>query len=793
MKRLEVISPEYVFLKLKPNNSIRNQTTHQLARTIANFYKSFWNTRVREKEKIFTIPIFKYKKEIVIPTKMSFKKKSKVGYYIYMEKEKIEFYLIVPLEFYKIMKEKISTTWNGITVDKVEEIPQFSEEAYMYQMVYEKEDGLSLVTNRSDNDLLNASLNAVELLEDGDKAGIFYNFIPTSQGSFKFSHQATVERTKKGIPTDRNKLGFTYVVIRLVNFIDYLTKMVAEAFVGEDAKQENGLLDTMINKLNGGEREVKSHTKDKVKGQILNTQIVLFSEGAKTKIHERSYVTSIAQSFDVLSGDNRLVGKRYSKKFDLTSTYLPGVEVNKMWDEEIQSFISLPGRELLERFPFIDKVETQETQLPKDLQTGVKCIGKHTYRGHLQKAFLTEHEQFRKLALILIGPSRAGKSNLISHLCIDAVENKESVFALDFISENEMSDNIARLFPGSMVLRIGFDDLHDIQGLGFNEVGRADTPFERYINIKHQANSTMALINAINIDTGSSQSTNLSPKMARHLLAACSVVYTTGGSIDDIFEVLQNHIARSAFIQAIPKDMKEYLKESVSHLREIDEVDSKTGAVTGTKYQASIMDRLDTLKRNAYMEMMLKKGIEENIDLVEEIQKPQVIIIQIPESKFPTAAERDVVCTYWMSKIWLALQLRKTKFKGREEEMTLCNIIVDEIYQIEHTTEFIKKIINQVAKFGGKAIISCHYLNQLKGFKKELKGSNASYMLVAGSNTDNYKEMSEELAPLTAADLLSMKTYHSMNYIKTADGYASFITELPGKVENRKLKQLPPP
>lgn len=781
MERLEIIKPEYVYLKLKPNSSIRNNSTHMLARTIASMYRNFWNTRVREEEKILKF----FKKEFVIPTKMSFKKGAKVGYYIYMEKEKIEFYLIVPLEFYKVIKEKVSNVWNGITAEEVDEIPQFSEEAYMYQMVYEKEDGLSLVTDRKDNHLLSATLNTVETLEEGDKAGIFYNFIPTSQGSFKYSHQATLEKVKNGIPTDRNKIGLRYGLIRFVQLVDYLTKMISEAFVGEVAKQSDGLFETMVSRMNG-EKQVKESTKNKVKGQILKTQIVLFSESSKTKISERSYVTSIAHSFDVISGDNRLVGKKYDKKVDFTATYIPGVEINKMWDEEIQSLVSLPGKELLERFPFIDKVETQELQLPKDLQTGVKHIGEVTYRGGKQKAYLTEDEQFRKLSLLLVGPNRSGKSNLISHVSIDAIQNGECVIIFDFIKKCELSSEVAKHFPKDKVLEIACDDFEKLQGIGYNEVSSAITnnPMEQYDNAKKQTTNTLALINAVNNNGDGSR---LTPKMERYLEAACLVVYISGGSVKDVLGVLGDHRVRKEFIDKIPKNQRQNLDDYVFSLKELDDTNSK-GVVVGTKTQPGIHDRISTLKRNTYMELMLKKGIENNINLVEEMQKSQLIVIKMPQKMFTTDAEKDVFTTYWMTKIWLALIIR-SDITEDEKDLKLVNLVIDEIYQVNNTEKFFSDKLSQIAKFGCKPIISAHFLNQLKYVKEELTNANPSYMLFAGCNEKNFNELENELYPFTYKDLQNLPRWHTMNYIKTKDGYSTFITDLsksPGNVIYRK-------
>lgn len=775
-RRIEVVKPDYVYLKLKPNNAIKNNNTHLIARTVANMYKSVWQSIIREEEKVFSV----FNRDFGIGTKWTLKRQGKVAYYVYIEKERIEFYFIVPLHYYAVMKERISGVWKGITVEVVEEIPRFSDDATKYQMVYEKEDGLSLATNRTNNDLLNASLNIVDLLEDGDKAGILYNFVPISQNGFKYAYAGALDKVKRGMPTDRKKTGAKYLMKIGFTLIDTLLKDISEALAGKAVKKKESVIEGIVERLNGG-NQISESTAKKIRGQIVDTQILVFSESkGRVKTVERSYANSLAQGFDVLSADNRLVKEPYYGKVDVNATRFAGVKTNKLWDEEIQQCIALPGRELLEKYPWMDKVETQETQLPKDLRTGVMCIGETTFRGVKEKAYLSEDEQFRKLMLLLIGPSRAGKSNLISHLCIDAIENDECVIVMDFIKRCELSRDITSCFPSDKVLELSFDDIETMQGLGYNEVGYSDDPFKQYDNAKRQTTNTLTLINAIN--DGSSENSRLSPKMERYLECACLVVYSSGGSIKDIFGVLLNHVTRHKFIASVPKKQMEYMQDYVDGLRELDETD-KNGAVVGTRVQAGIIDRLNALKRNTFTELMLKKGTENNINLVEEMQKNQVITIKMPEAKFTTNAEKDIVTTYFITKIWLALQVRADKYE--EDALKKVNLVIDEIYQVNHTEMFLKSKLSQIAKFGMKPIVSCHYINQLKYMRDELRSANASYMLVAGCDKKNFEELKDELYPFTAEDLKNLKRYHSMNYVKTKDGYAQFITELPPQVSKR--------
>jgi hypothetical protein len=150
----------------------------------------------------------------------------------------------------------------------------------------------------------------------------------------------------------------------------------------------------------------------------------------------------------------------------------------------------------------------------------------------------------------------------------------------------------------------------------------------------------------------------------------------------------------------------------------------------------------------------------------------------MPEMIFTTTTDKDIYTTYWITKIWLALQIREWNIKDVSKRVKV-NIVVDELYQVPYTQNFIRIKLSQMPKFTAKMIISCHHLEQIDIIREELKAANSSYMLVSGCNKKNYKELQEELEPYTVEDLLALKRFHSLNLIKFGDGYSKFITKLP--------------
>jgi hypothetical protein len=784
----KVVKPEYVYLKLTPNNSIRNNSTNRIAKAISSLYKTIWQQVKIEEGKI----IKAFGKEFMIGTKYSLHLGAKVSYLIYIEKKQVGFYFLVPKYAMSILREKIRDAWSNVTIERVESLPEFSPGSTKYQMVYSKEDGLSLSTDRRSNELLHSNLNIVEVLEDGDKIGVFYNFIPITQFTWRATYRNTIQKVRDGTPVDRNKIGLGFWFKMAVAFIGSISTALSDVTRDIGAKEQHAtnasfrMMEKIVERTNRS--LVANSTYKKGADIVLNTQILVISE-SQNKMRERNNAKSVAQSFETISEDNSLISKSYTKPFNPLAFSLSKVEVNKISADECQNFISLPGRELLESYNFIDKVYTHETEVPEELRDGIMSVGENTFRGNKQKAYLSTDREYQQLTLVLIGPTRAGKSTLIGNLANDALNNGECVVMFDFIENCELSSEIEALFPAEKVLNIRCNDFGTLQGLGYNEVGISNDIFTQYDNAKKQATQLLALINSINTNDKT-----LPPRMERFLTSASLVAFIQGGSVMDVFSILTDHNCRDRFVKGVPESQWENMSEYIMSLGELDEIatnkQTKQDYVAGTKFNliTGISDRLQKLKANTYMELMLKRGIENNINLVKEIQKPQLICIKMPESMFATDAERDTYCTYWMTKLWLSLQIRSDQIRDKDAR-TKVNLIIDELYQVHNTEEFLTEKLSRLAKFRLKPIISCHYMNQISIIRDELRSANASYMLISGCDKQNYNELKDELYPYQLEDLLNLPRYHSLNLIKSKGGYAKFITKLPKPIQQANYKQ----
>lgn len=741
---IKIVRPDYIYLRLTPTNSIRNHDSDKIAKAVASLYKNLTQRIKKHNRRYF------------------FEAPSKVAYYIYIEKQKVEFYFVIPSNHLGLIKDKIGDTWKGITITQVADIPQFTDQSIKYKLSFRKEDALSLTADRRDNALLSSVLNVIDVIEEGDRIGIFYNFIPVSQYSWRAQHQNTIKKIKDHYPVDREKITIGYVLKMMLTITVEVINTALDVALG-DKKKEIKLLP---------DKTLSPATMKKKDAMVLKTQALVLSESENFN-RGLNNVQAVCQAFDCISSDNELVYKRHRKSVDLMQTTLKGIDTIITSPDECQNFIALPGRELLEAHSCIEKIDTFESEVPPELRQGVMCIGENTYKGKTQKAYLTTDREFQNLAQVIIGPTRAGKTTLISNLSKDAVAAGECTILFDFCGNCELSDDVTKAF--NKVLNI--DCSRNLQGLGYNEIqGFRGDSFKIYRNAKVQTSQLLTLVNAIN-----ASDKELSAKMDRFLESASLVVFINNGPIKDVFATLQNHNVRKNYIKKVPSSQKENLAEYVLSLCELDDVDKKTGEVMGTRTSAiaGIIDRINKLKQNPYMELMLKKDCSNNIDLVKEIQKNQLICLRMPEIMFSTETEKDIYATYWITKIWLALQIRKWEIPDRRK----VNVIVDELYQVPNAQDFIRSKLSQMAKFNCKMIISCHYLGQIGIIRDELKAANSSHMLISGCDKDNYKELKDELYPYAVEDLLNLKRYHCLNLIKYEGGYAKFITKMPKPIK----------
>ncbi len=770
----ELKNPKYCTLQIIPHSSNRNYDTEILVQTISSIYK---------------LPYQRLKKEIKENKsfKFTFELPEKASFILSISKDDCKFYLVVPERYKKLFIEKCTDAWNKSTINEVNTL--INLEGEKYELHYKKEDPLSLKVNKKTNEPLSNILSVKDIMEDDDKINIVYNFIPISQNRWKGIYKETIKHINSGIPIDKEKYTLSFFIrmlfIGLIKGIDFSFDLLNDFFGDGNSNANN---EAAITRTYTSD-ELSKNTKKKENATVVGTQIIVNSNSID-KTRQCNNAISVCESYKVINEDNALVYKKINKDIpiNIEKHIIDKIAINKMSTLECNNLIQIPGRDLLDKYKIKSKVQVLENPIPEELKNGNISIGESKCKGNKQEAFLPKEYNFANLALLLLSPQGGGKTTLIGNIVNNANKAKESNIVMDYIKNCELAESIKKVVNPSDIIDIDLSKEECFQSLSFNEInynGTSEFEMFRVANLK--AEQTLAFIDAAN-----NEGIALTGKMRRYLSAAANIVYLHNNtSIGDVIKCLNKYQKRIEYVnwarKNISKQGLEYIEDMLDSLDELNEVekeiDRKTKEVlrcdiVGTKDSKieGILDRVNLIQENIYLKYMLNMKSDNNINFIKAMEEGKTILIKMPEDKFNNTMVKNVLITFFTSKIILATKLRG----ALHEEPSRCNVFYDEIYQAPTAEGIICNVLSQLRKFGTKIIISAHYMDQLSNkLKNEIKASGSSYMLLQGADKKNFDELKEELFPYELEDLLKLEQFNSLNLIRYKNGYAKFITKLP--------------
>ena len=737
---LEIKHPSYVYLRIVPSNSIRNYNTDKIISLVAGMYSSVFNRIERINKKLF------------------FRCEAKASYYIYMEKAKVDFYFIVPEPHYLLFKEKIIDAWsNKITIEQVKSIPEFSEDCSKAYQSYSKSDALSLSCDKRNNDLLSGLLNTLYMMRDGDKVGVLYNFIPYRQQQWRSHFDRTMNALKEDFPVTKNKTQFLISVMAFI--LDRIMNIALSAMFGDKKKKPNELI-------------ISDCTRRKREQLIVQTQILCLSQ-SEDIWRERNNLTAVSKAFECLDSDNKLIPCNKKVKVHFTDSRIRGVPCNLMSVSEAQNLVSCPGRELLEEHKVIESVKVYESPVPEELRHGYISLGMCRYKDSSTEAFLRDNKDQGSFPLVIFGEQGSGKSTYLANYVKDIQSRGEGAIVIDFIKNCELSDAIAKKVRANNLIVLDISDGTCLQGFGYNEIPVGSTKEEKLQNANKKAEFIELLVDALQTTEG-----ELSSSMSRYLNAAANVVFLSeDASFKDVIRCLENHEYRDKVISSVPEYLCDALDDEISALKELDDK-NKAGEVSGTRMSRidGVMHRVNEMKKNYTLKKMFYSDCSSNVDMVRAMDEGKVVLVKIPESHFSTPYVKNVLTTYFFTKVWASMMLRSTQADPKR-----FHCIVDEIFQAHTAMQLLrdKEILPQTRKWRWKFVLSSQSVNKISLIDETLYSAGASYMFLKGSGKTNFNRFKEELSPYTLEDIESIPQYSSLNLINTEKGRNVFITKLP--------------
>lgn len=744
---VKIIKNEYVTVQIIPAKSNRNNNTDAIAQIINKMYLKANQLIIRENKKL------------IISTQ------TKVSYYIHITKDKVEFYFIIPKIHITKFKTKFIEVWKNVEVKEVDRIPIDINKGTKYQLNYKYNDSLSLDVDKRSNDLLNANLSTLEILEAGESIGIFYNFIPTSEREinyFQVNHSDIINKYKNGNNLKKSKNIGDILILSIRFLIGFIDDFISS--------MQNSLNNK---KVIGIKREPTLATIKKASKDIIKTQIIISSQST-SRSREQTLLNSMSNSYRSISNDNELIPKEIKKDIDIYKTYIDNVGVNYATTEEAQNFISIAGRELIEQYNVIDHNKILELKIPKCLEHGEIRIGTVKCKDTVQEAYYSTDKQISRLGRVLMGSMGAGKDYYMVNMAKDIIKAGRGLIVIDYIDKCQLSDNIKAITPKEKLLEIDCSNINQLQTFSYNELKISDD-MDIYTKISvsmQKAQQLQILLDSINDDNS-----KLTPRMLRYLYAAATVVFfnNSNASFKNVIDVLLDPVKRENIINSLSVEAKEILIDEIDDLKELTKKDKKGNMENVDNKIDGIIDRISWLKTNFYTKLAFTKDSKDNIDFIEAINQNKVILIKIPEKTFNSKMIRNVLATFYLSKIWLSKQLGATENKTE--------LFINEIHQSYNCQLLMEDILVECRKFNLVPTLALHYLGQCTNkLKNSILASGSSFLLISGCDVKAFTELKVhfEKYGYSEADLVELDRYNALCLIKNEENnYSAFVSKLP--------------
>lgn len=727
-KYIEIKQQKYIYLKLIPTKSIKNNQTYDILKLVNKMFINL-NKQIKIQDK-----------KLIIQTQM------KASYYIYITKEKINFYFIVPEIFYSKFKIKFKEVWKSVQIEECDYIPHIKN-GLQYQLIYKKKDFLSSNTDMRNNELLNANMTIMELLENQEEVGILYNFLPISEKQinyFKISCQKFIREYKENSIKYTNNQYFNIIIKCLDYMIEFINSTLNFIF---NAKQ--------VKKITP--QKYSESTIRKSKSEMCKTQIVLNIKG-KDQNHSKTLLEGLVNSYSEISDDNEFICKKIKNgniKSLNTSIY------------ECSNFISLPGDSLIKEYNNIEHNNIYDKSIPNCLKRGQVLLGNSLKNTNV---YYSSDKECSRLGKLFIGGMGSGKTYAMIKLAKQIINKGDGLVVLDIIKNCELADSIKKITPKDKLIEIDCANIDQLQGFCFNELtyNKLDK-YDKLAKCMEKANQLHILLNTINTDT------KLTPRMIRYFYSACTIVFYNNfnASFREITRVLMYPNERKKALESLTESQLFLLQDEINNLKELDKENKNETIENYDSKIDGIIDRVSILQTNLYTKLAFNKSADKNINFVEALNKNKVILIKAKESNFTNRSIRDLIATFFINKVWLSKQLNAD---------TRTEIFIDEINLFPTAQNMLQDTLTECRKYNFIPTISLHFFNQCnKKCKEAILNSGMNFILLAGADIRNFYELETlfNKEGYDKIDFVNLKRYQALCLIRNEETvYSSFVVNM---------------
>ena len=798
-----ILKNEMTTYKITPDFSVSNTKNEVLTNVFSNLYESMMSR--------------------ISLTNINIRRQNQVHFNIVMENRNVSFYLSFPSKFEELIEGKIKSCWKKCALDEVQDTSHLKVNTVNTvgaELRLTNYNINPINTDLNDTSHLTSLLQVLRAVSGEDKIVIniamesmprynWYSIVEDENKMIKEGKEKMVDcdftdMLKKTVGKVGNEAIGLYIEYKLLPF-EILLGMVNDSgdelfnIKEEDRKMLRRYEQKEFDRSDRFDRFERRRTPGlKKNSDVFKCKITILScseDTSKAKLN----LLSVFESFKELNDENEFYLKELphrtviSRTKDIQSYYVSTDNNCILSAKEVAKLIQLPPQKTQKDFK-IKAIETLEVDFPKENLDGDVPIAVTKQNGKEVVVYRPKNKSMRSLGWILNGAQNAGKTTLMKRLAYENYLAGETNLIIDSIEDCKIAKACREVIPANKRydIKLTRDDIKNIPSFSFNEVSglihEGMDSFKRLSYASDIAEQIQLLIENISDGTNG----GLTDAMVRYLYSASVVAYVKPDAVlQDVFNILRVPDKRAKAIQyakntgcfdddsifltlcQLDKVVEEVVTVGVDdNGKPIKEKQEYT--INNDQAIVGINNRIIKLEKEPYVKKMLAQRPKKDENFLDFIEQGISIVVSIPQYEFKSKQIRDMIASYYLSRIWLAVQSRRDN-----ENAKICNVFMDEVYTIPASIKLLDENVTEFRRHRLPLFTSCHHLGQFGKTLDQFEAAGGNFIFLQSTIEKTYEMVKNDLTPFTYNDIRELKPFHAIIRQRDLTGYTNYIARIP--------------
>lgn len=358
-------------------------------------------------------------------------------------------------------------------------------------------------------------------------------------------------------------------------------------------------------------------------------------------------------------------------------------------------------------------------------------------------------------------PMGKGKSVRLASYAHKCIDDKESLFAFDFIEDSSFTRNIKLSHPNCIVI-----DLSDSQNLAFSfpEIhSSSEAPEVRSLFLEECSRSILSMLDIIALEP-------LTSKMKWTLNCIVKAVLSQPNkTLKDIGLAVSDPDIRNDYIA-------KYLQSKLAD-KDANEILSlhKLANNPPLEILQSIADRFEFFTQPAYLTEIYNLPYYNTIDFTGILQRHTPVVFLLSDKAFPNTSVKDFICYFLINRILTSIRLL--------HDRTKTHIIIDDITRVPNSFNYLMNTLPECRSLNlNYAFSSNSFANTVSSHNQHmLMLSGCNFMFIEDCSQKDFTALKDVFDLHLNYDSISHleAPFDTLNVVYTKHGYEAFLSSRP--------------